>query len=422
MRACCATVLMLCSLGQGISRASTLEERLKALEEQNQRLQKELADQRQTIDALKTRLGEGPAPGSDPSGEDRGGIDFGRVHLSGEGGVGFFNTSNEGRYSNGDFRVDEAKLFLEAPLWEGTYLFGELDLVLRESNDEYFHLGELYVDFENVLRYWSEHNYLSLRAGRLDIPFGEEYLVRDAIDNPLISHSLTDFWGVDEGVELYGNALGFDYVLAVQNGGHPTLRDFDGDKSVAGRLGYSFGRRARVSFSGMRTGELDVEGDELSEMWIGNGFFRSIGPAATTSSFEATLFQIDTQFFWDSGHLKLAGGAYEFSDNDTASDNERDGFFYSAEAMQDIRGNIYAAARFSQILAGEGLPVVGHGGFGRYFFGPLTEDLWRLSIGLGYRWNDNLITKLEYAREEGELRNGLDRSLNFLAAEIAFKF
>lgn len=416
-------VLMWIAAGTGISFGATLEERLDALEKQNQQLQTELADQKRTVADLKTRLGENESASPEKEGKgDRGGIDIGRVQLSGEGGVGFFHTSSDGRYSNGDFRVDEAKLFLEAPLWEGTYFFGELDVVTREANDEFFHLGELYIDFENVLRHWTEHNYLSIRAGRIDIPFGEEYLVRDAIDNPLISHSLADFWGIDEGVELYGSAFGFDYLLAVQNGGHRTLKDFDGDKSVAGRLGYNFGQRARLSFSGLRTGTLNVEGDEMSEMWIGNGFFRSIGSPATTSSFDATMFQLDAQVFWKAGHLKLAAGHYEYGDNDTTASNERDGYFYSAEALQNLTPKFYTAARFSQMLAGDGLPIVGHGGFGKYFYGPLTEDLWRLSIGLGYRWSDNLITKLEYTREQGELANGRERNLNFLGAEIAFQF
>src|SRR5262249_49043636 len=137
-----------------------------------------------------------------------------------------------------EFRVDEAKLFVEAPLGHEIYFFTEVNLITRESYDDNIKLGELYVEFEDLLRFWNHPDRLNVRAGRMDIPFGEEYLTRDAIDNPLILHSITDFWGVDEGVEVYGRWNHLHYVLAVQNGGHPILRDFNSDKSVTARATY----------------------------------------------------------------------------------------------------------------------------------------------------------------------------------------
>ena len=402
------------------TQGQSLEQRLDALEAQNNQLREELAAQKETIRDLQARLESGDADARMPAAS---GPSFGQLHISGEGGVAFFHTSSDGLHPDASFRVDEAKLFLEAPLWEATYIFSELDLVTRETNDEFFHLGELYIDFENVLRLWTDNNYLSLRVGRIDIPFGEEYLARDVIDNPLISHSLSDFWGVDEGVELYGQALGFDYVLAVQNGGHPTLEDSDADKSVAGRIGYNFKNRARISISGIRTGNISSEGDELSELWFGNGFFRNLGDAATTETFRANVFELDAQGFWKTGHLKLAGGVFDYDDSDTTSDNSRDGYYYYAEALQEITRKLYAAARFSHIVVDDGLPIVGYGDFGKYFFSPLlTENLWRLSLGLGYHWSDNLVAKLEYTIEEGELATGTDRDNHFVGAEIGFKF
>ena len=276
--------------------------------------------------------------------------------------MAYFRTSGgDSAFPNSTFRVDEAKLFVEAPVWNNTYFFGELDLVTREAIDETFHLGEIYIDFENVLRHWTDQNWLSLRLGRMYIPFGEEYLARYVIDNPLISHSLGDLWGVDEGIELYGKAYGLDYAVAVQNGSVPSLHDFNGDKSVAGRVGYNFGKRARVSFSGIRTGKISVANDMLSELWFGNGFFRSIGNPATTATFQANVFELDAQTFWKSGHLKLAGGYFEYCDNDSAANNSRDGFYYYAEAVQNILPKLYAAARFSEIHSREGMPVVGNG-------------------------------------------------------------
>src|SRR5262249_8445580 len=147
------------------------------------------------------------------------GFNLGNIHIGGEGGVGYFDTGREGMFPNSEFRVDEAKLFVEAPLWNDIYFFSEINLAESMWGDLNLHLGELYVDFENVSKLWNRDRWVNLRVGRFDIPFGEEYLTRDAIDNVLISHSLADFWGVDEGVEAYGALSKFSYVVAVQNGG-----------------------------------------------------------------------------------------------------------------------------------------------------------------------------------------------------------
>src|SRR5207244_2545376 len=149
---------------------------------------------------------------------------------------------------------------------------------------------------------------------RFYIPFGEEYLVRNAIDNPLISHSLTDLWGPDLGVEFYGSLGRVRYVLAVQNGGVQTLRDFTSDKSVAARVGYDPSQWLHLSLSAMRTGALDTRGDYLSAIWFGNGYFRSLG--SNTTRFEADLVEADAQIRWSRGHLLGAGGYVHYDDND----------------------------------------------------------------------------------------------------------
>ena len=55
--------------------------------------------------------------------------------------------------------------------------------------------------------------------------------------------------------------------------------------------------------------------------------------------------------------------------------------------------------------------------------GDLTESLWRLSLGLGYRWSQNLVTKIEYSFERGKELGGDKRSSEDLfALQAAFKF
>lgn len=422
-----ATLLFLGAFTLG---AADTEDRLKALEDQNRLLQEQLEVQRRQIDDLSRRLGETPSRAEGEAPAEKRGVSLGNVRISGEGGVGVFHTSKNGRHPNTDFRADEAKLFVEAPLWQNrVFVFGELDLLTRERQtsdpaDEAFHLGELYVDFEGISRLWNHDSMLSLRAGRIDIPFGEEYLRRDAIDNPLISHSLMDFWGIDEGLALYGAVGQADYIAAVQSGGHAMLTDADRDKSIAARIGWNAAKNLRISASAMRTGALDTGRDRLSEMWVGNAFIRNIDPAAT--KFQAGFYQADIRYTWSSGHAHAAGGLIDYRDNAPApADTDRSVWHYYIEAKQNVFEKLYAAARFSQAFADDGFPIVGHRSMGLFFANPpaLTDRIWRLSAGPGYEFSEQLVVKFEYTIERRHITIGPDASdTHFLAAEIAFAF
>jgi hypothetical protein len=257
----------------------------------------------------------------------------------------------------------------------------------------------------------------------MNIPFGEEYLTRYAINNPLISHSLSDLWGIDSGLEVYGELGKFSYVVAVQNGsGANGIQEFSDDKSVAGRVSYDPYRWLHLSLSGMRTGDLNAQQDKISAIWFGNGFFRSLGSAATTS-FNASLAEGDVSVRWHSGRLSAFGGYARYGDNDPMTDNSRNVFYYSLEGVQELPSKFYLAARFSDILAARGFPIVGNGDFGDYFFNELSVRLWRLSLGLGYRFSDHLVIKTEYTFEQGkELSGGFRDHENFFGTEAAFQF
>lgn len=348
----------------------------------------------------------------------------GTVRISGEAGLGFFSTGSTGRYPDSEFRVDDAKLFVEAQVWKDVYGFVEFNLFTREINDEALHIGELYVDFENVSKLWDADNLLNVRLGRFNIPFGEEYQLRGVIKNPLISHSLGDLWGVDEGIEIYGSVGAFQYVLAVQNGGHSLLHDFDPDKSVTGRISYNPRRWLRLSASAMRTGNLSAKDDLLSELWIGNGFFRPLGAVATTQTFHAELYELDAVARWKNGHVAAAVGRANYDDDDTSRDNARTIDYHFVEVEQGLGEKLYSAARYSAMRVPDGYPLIGFGGFGRYFYsGLLTERLERLSLGLGYRLGPPLVLKFEYAIEDGRANTGVKRDReNFLSTEVGLKF
>ncbi|HEV2693909.1 MAG TPA: outer membrane beta-barrel protein [Verrucomicrobiae bacterium] len=407
-----------------------MEDEVRLLREQNALLQQQLQKQGSALDALKDKVqkletnaeaqavaaGENPPPAS-------AGYNIGNIHFSAEGGVAFFNTGTEGSTPHSEFRVDEARVFVEAPVWDDIYFYSDVDLATRETTGLNTQLGELYLDFEDVTKVFGKSSsWLNIKAGRLDTPFGEEYQTRYAMENPLISHSLTDIWGIDPGVELYGKLGKFSYVLAVQNGGGNGVRDYDGDKSVMARVSYDPNKTWHFSLSGMRTGNLDPKNDYTSALWFGNGWFTSIGSPATTK-FHAEAVEGDITGRWKSGHVSAFGGYVRYGDNDPAADNSRNIFYYSVEAEQDLPHKFYLASRFSQILAPDGYPLVGFGDMANYFGGTLTTSLWRFTLGGGYRFSDRLAVKVEYSLEQGTEVGGAARSHeDFFGTEAVFKF
>jgi hypothetical protein len=131
----------------------------------------------------------------------------------------------------------------------------------------------------------------------------------------------------------------------------------------------------------------------------------------------------DAEILWRDGHLKAAGGAVRFDDNDSTADNHRHVYYYSVEGMQGLGDKFYAAARASQIFAPGGFPLVGAGQYGSRFYGNLTTGLWRLSLGLGYRVSRDLVVKGEYSINRGTELGGNPRNReDFFGVQAAFRF
>jgi cell division protein FtsB len=410
-----------------------LKKELQQLRDENRQLQNELQHQRELIEQLDNKFSglqktnaarendyqtlKATVEGNTPPPPGNHGFSLGNVAITGEGAAGLYETGKNGRFPNAAFRVEEARLFFDAPVWEDIYFYGQVDLITLESYDTGLNLGELYLQFENLGKYWNKDQLLNARLGQFYIPFGEEYQSRFAIDNPLISHSLSDLWGYDAGVELFGSLHKFSYTVAAQNGGITTLNDNTADKSITARVGYDPAKWLHFSVSGFRTGELNASKD-LSAIWIGGGLFKSIGSKAT-SLYDVTMGEFDSTAKWKRGYVKGAAGYAAYNDNDPAGQNHRDIYYYYVEALQHLTPKYYAAARFSQIRARNGYPIIGD----MPGFGVRTSDLWRLSLGLGCNLNSHVALKIEYMMEHGQLSAGGPRNHeNMIATEAAFKF
>lgn len=392
------------------ARLAAQDAQLQKLQGEVDRLARDTAARDDAIEALERR--------SSTRGEGK------RLSISGTGSLSFFSGQEGGQYPNSELVLDEARVLLETPVRKNTYFFAELLLATREASDENFHLGEIYVDFENVLGESVPDRLLNFRAGRLNIPFGEEYSVRYAMDNPLVTHSVTDFWGIDEGLELYGEWQKWSYAFAIQNGGISRLHDWNSDKAVTLRVGFDPTSRVHLSASAMRTGELDVANEFGSEMWLGNNVFRPMHTSTNATTFEAELLQFDAKYTWNTGNVNGAVGQGWVRDNDTLVSGDQGFDFYHLEAVQTLVGKLYGAARVSGMQFDRGYYLAGLGNWGEYFMGTeLTRKLHRVTLGAGYRFSNDLNVKVEYSWEDGKLSDGEHRDkADQLAAQLAVRF
>ena len=425
----------------GQSAESLSERELAELQAQNRLLQQQVQQQQQQINELRERVDhlqpsehpdrQSPTPetrptqGRDgPPRTDSPGFQAARaIRVSGEAGLAYFSSTKAGAFPNAEFRIDDAKVFLEAPIWKNVYFFTGLELASREETENTIHIGELYADIEDLFVAARDRR-LSARIGRFNIPFGEEYQDRSVMANPLISHSVADVWGIDEGVQVYGTFDRLQFNVAVQNGGSPTRRDFNQDKSVTVRLSTEPVRSLHLSASAHRTGKLDVKNDLSSEIWFGGEYLGPLGIPANTRTFQASLLQFDAAWHWAQGHVNAAVGAMRINDDRPAVDDLRRARYFSVELVQQITPSLYAATRYGEIRVPHGYPVVGLGDYGKFYYAsPPTKSLQRLSLGFGYRFAEPLIWKIEYSWEEGKFITGESRpSAATFSTELGLKF
>lgn len=436
-----AGCLLLPSRGLLAADLAALEEQLQVLRRQNEALRSQMDQQQRQLDELARRYAElkaapvgaasgpattaaaaplpaepRPAPAEAPKMPAQ---RLGKFHLTGEAAVAYFGGQRNGTFANDVMRVDEAKLFLEGPLGAGAYFFSEIDVFARDSSSANLRSGELYVDFESISRFWGRDSQMSLRLGRVDIPFGEEYARRDATDNPLVAHSLSDFWGVDEGIEAYGTVHGLQYVLALQNGSNQPANDFTPGKAVTLRLGYDPFPGLHLAVSGLRTGRIAQVGDVRGELWFGNDWLRR-RPGSIAGEFWAEAVQLDVRRTWASGHVGASVGRLRYFDNDPGSLPPWRATFASVEGVRQLTRPLHVGARFSLIDAPAGFNLPGDG---RTPTPAPTEFLWRFTAGLGYRLSPQLLLKGDYSVNRGRWLGGATRDgENQLAVEAAYTF
>lgn len=333
---------------------------------------------------------------------------YNNIDIAGFGGAGFLDTGSAGTRPNGGFLIKEASLFLEGDVWADATFYLEIQTNrLGEDSTLSIRTGEVYLHFRNVLKKRGQ-NSLGIKVGRIDIPFGEEYLWQDASDNPLISNSAPYPYGWDEGIVVYGKTSSVGWILAVTDG---TLRRSieDHPNKALNFKGYAnLWERLYVSASLMNNGmsgksAMEFGGSHFEPLGVGHK--SSVG-YTSSQRIGAFLYEIDAKY--GQGELPRHGYYVQGSFGkaflkDPNESFSREWSWVSLEPFFRITQKSYLVARYSEIgtyNAEEGYLFDGKTtAGGEEAFGYDTKRFRRLSLGAGWRPNPHVIMKMEVGQD-----------------------
>src|SRR5262245_29451017 len=118
----CAGVVAAGSSRAQEQNSAPTQEQFRQLQKQNETLLQQMQKQQQLIEDLSRRVNDLqyastnratfslPTPGETVPASKYSGFSLGKVSLGGEGAVGFMDSGSDGRWPNGEFVLDEAKL------------------------------------------------------------------------------------------------------------------------------------------------------------------------------------------------------------------------------------------------------------------------------------------------------------------------
>ncbi|MGB1261881.1 MAG: hypothetical protein ACPG52_03130 [Cognaticolwellia sp.] len=360
------------------------------------------------------------------------------VELWGFGAVGAYQTGSDGNHQNFGFDIKEATIFMEANVWQDIDMFVELQTNrLGDDSSKYIRTGEVYMHSRDIAL--GEGN-IGIKLGRIDIPFGEEYLWQDAIDNPLITNSASYPYGWDEGLLVYGDSRvlgyqsGVNWIFSVTDGTDKRSDEDHANKAFNVKFYGDINDNNYLSLSLMRNGKA-----QKSALEFGGSHFEPIGKgdsnatALSNSKFvNASLAEINTkhQFYLDdfSGYLALTYGRAKQEDD--ISQYDRNIEWLTIEPYVQLNANWYSLLRYSEIGTYDN-----NQGFhfdGKYFaggngdYGYDVKRFQRLGVGLGWQPNPRVRAKFEIGKDWFERiensNKAAQNSRNFVGVEVAVGF
>ncbi len=364
---------------------------------------------------------------------------FQNLDITGFGSIGYYDTGSAGSREHGSFEVKESSLFIEGSVWENISYFLEFQInrLGIDARDAAANTGEAYLHVRDIPL---GRQQLGLKVGRIDLPFGEEYLWQDAIDNPLITSSAMYAYGWDEGLLLYSQWRGVNWIAAVTDGTNQRSRDKNSEKAINLKIYGNPTEPLYLSASYMHSGDTPESaiafggahpmpvGEDLGSR---DSFTSSLGDSSS-EEIGTDLLEIDGRYDFSLGgrdaYVALTLGAARVDDSDSAFD--RDFIWFSVEPYLQINRHWYTVLRYSEIGTYDDNQGYLFGGKifakGLVSAGYDAKRLRRLGIGIGWMPNPRLRAKFEVGKDWLDVIDGspiiINDNRNFVGFEAAVGF
>lgn len=363
---------------------------------------------------------------------------YDKLDITGFGSAGYLDSDGHGTHPEGGFVVKESALFLEAEAWENVSILWEIQVTPELQDDRVsFETGELYAHVRDLWRS-DRGDYLGVKLGRIDIPFGEEYVWGDSPENPMISHTVGFPWLWDEGLLVYGFLGGVSWVTSVTDGVMSRSINESASHAFNVKVGGRPVKPVNVTVSAMWNGDTP-----MSALYMGKTCFQPVGArvhgqnvpsaldASPSETVDVALLQGDATVTGPGGAalwLSLGRGTLD----DAVDAHDRPLGWFAAQLRVGLPlAHTYAVARYSEFgtYDDEKGYLVG-GGFlsdGRSAFGYDVRRMRRASAGVGWRPNPNTVLKIELGQDrfnviEASPLDATSGDLVYSAAELVVTF
>ena len=352
---------------------------------------------------------------------------YDRIAISGFVNAGYVKTGHDGAEPNGHFYAGErlfgANLFIDAKIAEGISAHNELFFYNQAVN-----LKELYVLFKDPLK---TGGLLNLKVGRMDIPYGDEYLWQFPMDNWMVLRTAEWPWGYSQGVEVLGHSGTVRWFVSVMDGlgsgtgedDFPLDHDDNLGKMVNAKLDLDPADWLHLSVSGMDSGR-----HASSALLLNDVNLQPVG-GSPSAMVAYQAWQADARLkFGAAVELRGDFGNVFLNDVDPYS---RTLTYYYAEAKVGLTDELYLVGRYSAIGtfdASKGYLLGGDYDNGPNF-GFNLKSITRAGFGIGYWIGSDTLLKVEVDEDSLTLIDpavgvvpdpGTDRYT--LATEVAVRF
>ncbi len=325
---------------------------------------------------------------------------FRRVDVWGYVSATYLQTTHGGSRPRGSAAVDQASLFLSAEVDDNVSAFFEIQTDRFQTNQTFdVHVGEVYARVKHALRLDGEQ-WLGVKVGRFDIPFGESYLHDDSPDNPLIGTAVSHTYDVDEGILAYGKWHGIGFVGAFSDGNSDRQSSGEPSKAVTAKIYGDLLPWLYASGSVLNSGRTDSSAIYLGGIWLDQvgAFGNSTAGQSPSTGVGVTLAELDLRAgVPNRATLVMNAGYGRLRDVEPF---DRTLYWFSLEPTVALCETLDATLRYSEI--GTYSDTEGYQFSGRPFanadspYGYDLSRLQQLEVGLAWRPQRGTIVKGEF--------------------------